>query len=229
MFSLIITAKSIGDHQGFDISSFMKEISRLKLSNQQITISVQIMDQKALTSENGIGLGLPSCRREGIIRGERFMNKKEVASEFYQFIDAKCVWSHLHPYDEQNILKSKFNDEKFSTQSLHVPIFLISVDSPDPIYLADLQQATVVGNMAVVIQNKQSSMISEIICQKDSSSSQEKVTHTINGQNPLSAALAATAELIGGLAKAESGCLLMPHWLVYVSHVEDRFFNTPRL
>jgi hypothetical protein len=27
------------------------------------------------------------------------------------------------------------------------------------------------------------------------------------------------------------GCfsLLMPYWLVYVSHVEDRFFNTPRL
>jgi hypothetical protein len=23
--------------------------------------------------------------------------------------------------------------------------------------------------------------------------------------------------------------LLMPYWLVYVSHVEDRFFNTPRL
>jgi hypothetical protein len=23
--------------------------------------------------------------------------------------------------------------------------------------------------------------------------------------------------------------LLMPYWLVYVSHVEDKFFNTPRL
>jgi hypothetical protein len=22
---------------------------------------------------------------------------------------------------------------------------------------------------------------------------------------------------------------LMPYWLVYISHVEDRFFNTPRL
>jgi hypothetical protein len=206
MYSLIITAKSIDDHQGFDMSSFMKEISRLKLPNQQITISVQTMDQKALASENGIGLGLPSCRREGIKQGERSMNKKEAASEFYQFIDANCVWSHLHPYDEENILKSEFNvDEKISTQSLHVPIFLISVDSPDPIYLVDLEQAAVVGNMVVVIQNKQSSMISEVFCQGDSSSSQGKVTHTVNGQNPLSAALAAAAEVIGGLAKAESG------------------------
>jgi hypothetical protein len=139
-FSLIITGKSIGGHQGFDIASYMKEISRLKLPNQQITISVQTMDQKSLVSENGIGLGLPSCRREGIIPVQKHI-KKEVKSEFYQFIDADCVWSHLHPYDEENILKSKFNvNKKLSTQSLHVPIFIISVDTPDPTYLADLEQ-----------------------------------------------------------------------------------------
>jgi hypothetical protein len=67
-----------------------------------------------------------------------------------------------------------------------------------------IYQAAVVGNMVVVIQNKQSSIISEFICQDDSLS-KEEASYTVNGQNPLSAALAAAAQAIGGLAKAQSG------------------------
>ena len=46
------------------------------------------------------------------------------------------------------------------------PIFLLSVDTYEPTFLADLQQSAVVGDMVVVVQNKQSTILSELSCYK---------------------------------------------------------------
>lgn len=44
------------------------------------------------------------------------------------------------------------------------PIFLVSLNSPIPIFLAGLQQASVVGNMVVVIQNSQELIEAGVSC-----------------------------------------------------------------
>ena len=44
------------------------------------------------------------------------------------------------------------------------PVFVLSVDSPEPTFLEDLQQAAVVGDMVVVLQNQGSKIQSEISC-----------------------------------------------------------------
>ena len=46
------------------------------------------------------------------------------------------------------------------------PIFLLSVDTYEPTFLADLQQSAVVGDMVVLVQNKQSTILSELSCYK---------------------------------------------------------------
>ena len=46
------------------------------------------------------------------------------------------------------------------------PIFILSVDTYEPTFLADLQQSAVVGDMVVVLQNQQSKILSELSCYK---------------------------------------------------------------
>jgi hypothetical protein len=121
-------AKSISDNLGFDYATFVHEASRLKLPNQEMTISIQIVDKDTLQSETGIGLGLSSCRREGVVPGGRKKSpengppkegqQKKNKTEFYQYYDAACLWAHIHPTDskDQNVLKNKFKkDQKVSS------------------------------------------------------------------------------------------------------------------
>jgi hypothetical protein len=106
----------VGDNSGFDFVTFMSEISRLKLSNQHMTITVQVVDNGSIQSEKGIGLGLASCKREGVVPGPNTRRP-----DYYQFFDESCVWSHLHPYDEKNVLENKFKlDKRLSLQTQHV-------------------------------------------------------------------------------------------------------------
>ena len=111
----------------------MSEMGRLKLPNQQMSISIQILDKTALAGEKGIGLGLASCRRE-----ERVPSVNGLDSEiaYYQFLDAACVWAHLHPIDQHSTPMQTF-DKKLSTQTMHLVCalptsllsFLIDIDS----------------------------------------------------------------------------------------------------
>jgi hypothetical protein len=102
----------VGDNSGFDFVTFMSEISRLKLSNQHMTITVQVVDNGSIQSEKGIGLGLASCKREGVVPGPNTRRP-----DYYQFFDE----SHLHPYDEKNVLENKFKlDKRLSLQTQHV-------------------------------------------------------------------------------------------------------------
>ena len=121
------SATSVGDNLGFDMATFMSEISRLKLSNQQMTISTVVLDRISIQSERGIGLGLSSCRREGVVPGPKDSKNNNKISQFYQFFDTSCVWSHLHPFDEKNVLENKFKlDKKIAKQTQHVVSYILS-------------------------------------------------------------------------------------------------------
>ena len=103
------------------MSTFMTEISRLKLSNQEMIISTQILDKVSLLSEKGLGLGLSSCRREAVVPGSYNSKNNKKNRQFYQFYDESCLWSHLHRFDEKSILESKFKtDKKMSMKTQHV-------------------------------------------------------------------------------------------------------------
>lgn len=109
------------------MATFMSEISRLKLSNQQMTISTVVLDRISIQSERGIGLGLSSCRREGVVPGPKDSKNNNKISQFYQFFDTSCVWSHLHPFDEKNVLENKFKlDKKIAKQTQHVVSYILS-------------------------------------------------------------------------------------------------------
>ena len=99
----------------------MSEITRLKLPNQHMTVTLQILDAKTIMSEKGIGLGLSSCRREGVAPVPK-TDKKNGKTQFYQFFDASCVWSFLHPIEEQNIIENKFKADKdiYHMQTQHL-------------------------------------------------------------------------------------------------------------
>ena len=109
---IFFAAATVGDNLGFDIATFMTETSRLKLSNQEMTISTQILDKSSILSEKGIGLGLSSCRREAVVPGSNDFKKNKKNIQFYQFYDENCIWAHLHPFDEKSILDNKFKTDK---------------------------------------------------------------------------------------------------------------------
>jgi hypothetical protein len=117
------TASSAGGSAGFDSSSYMTELSRLRLSNQMMSITVQVVDETALAGEQGLGLGIASCKREGVLPvpveshsnshleahdGETAAAAAKRSPRFYQYFDAGCLWSHLHPYDDRSGDRDKF-------------------------------------------------------------------------------------------------------------------------
>ena len=90
-----------------------------------MTVTLQILDAKTIMSEKGIGLGLSSCRREGVQPVPK-TDKKNGKTQFYQFFDASCVWSFLHPIEEQNIIENKFKADKdiYHMQTQHLVRFI---------------------------------------------------------------------------------------------------------
>jgi hypothetical protein len=68
--------------------------------------------------------------------------------------------NNLVPYS----LLSLFSYSLFIFSSLPQPIFLISVDTQVPTLLADMHPAAVVGDMVIIMQNKQMEVASELSC-----------------------------------------------------------------
>jgi len=198
---------------GFDFATFIAEVGRLKLPNQHMAVSVQVLDRAALAGERGISLGLASCRREARVPAAPAAQPGDTGAptEYYRFLDGACVWAHLHPVDEQaaNALARQDKDRKAAAQTLHLPVFLISTAEDDPVFLADLQQASVVGDMVLVVQNQQEKILSELTCVSSDAVAAQDATYAerreVSGRNPLAAALAAVARAVGGLPGGQWG------------------------
>ena len=190
---------------GFDFATFMAEAGRLKLPNQHMSVSVQVLDRAALAGERGIGLGLASCRREARVPAapSAAPSSPDTPPEYYRYLDGACVWAHLHPVDEQAARLDK--DRRAAAQTLHLPVFLVSTADDDPVFLADLQQAAVVGDLVLVVQNQQEKILSELTCVSSDATATRDVAYAerreVSGRNPLAAALAAVARAVGGGSK----------------------------
>ena len=189
----IATMKSMlsseGCNSGFDFWIFMNELSRLKLPNQQMTISMEEIDS---TSEVSLGLALASCVRYQIENGD---DQSKLQQRSY--LDSKCIWSHLQHYDEQSLAKSARKNSEFIATAYHLPIFLISVDDDVPTYLDGAAQAVNIGEAVIIVQNIHNTLPTGLKCgNKDILAS---------GRNPIGPGLAAAASAIGGLPYSHIG------------------------
>jgi hypothetical protein len=103
--SMYMVGKFDGDVSGFDYATLMRELSRLGLRNQEIAMSVQTIDA---TTEDGLALGLASCRREKVYDtggADIATGKRETMTQ--QYLNAKCALSHVQHYDEEHLDNSK--------------------------------------------------------------------------------------------------------------------------
>jgi hypothetical protein len=178
-----------GCNSGFDFWIFMKEISRLKLPNQQMTISMEEIDS---TSEMNLGLALASCVRSQIDNDRDGLKLRQKA-----YLDSKCIWSHLQHYDDQSLAKSARKNFEYIASAHHLPVFLISVDNEMPTFLDGDSQAVNIGDAVIIIQNIHDTIPTGLKCgNKDILAS---------GRNPIGPGLAAAASAIGGLPYSHIG------------------------
>ena len=76
---------------------------------------------------------------------------------------------------------------------------MLSLSSPDPVFLDGGALSATVGNAVVIIQNSVQSVSQELLCGKD------MLRVTSNGRNPLQQGLLSVATLIGGLPPSHMG------------------------
>lgn len=84
---------------GFDMGTFMTEVQRLKLANQQMSITVHTIDG---ADEPTLYLGLAGCRRYRTdYSTESFSWNSNVEFDFNvsHYYSADCVWRHLQHSD----------------------------------------------------------------------------------------------------------------------------------
>lgn len=83
---------------GFDMGTFMSEVERLKLRNQQMTITVHTIDGE---DEPALYLGLAGCRRHraGLAPGSADEAGGGVSHNVSHYYSADCVWRHLQHTD----------------------------------------------------------------------------------------------------------------------------------
>ena len=81
-----------GRSLGFDMGTFMSEVQRLKLANQQMSITVHTIEG---SDEPTLYLGLASCRRYRTDISSDSEVKKVLNHNVSHYYSADCVWRHL--------------------------------------------------------------------------------------------------------------------------------------
>lgn len=92
---------------GFDMGNFMSEVQRLKLANQEMSITVHTIEG---ADEPTLYLGLAGCRRyrtdgkESLSPGGAGGGMNHTVSYYYS---ADCVWRHLQHADSVEHAEAK--------------------------------------------------------------------------------------------------------------------------
>ena len=91
----------MGDNNGFDYKTFVNEILKLRLNNQDYTVNLHIIDA---IDERDLILGLKLCHRRTIK-----VNELEI-SDTYEYLNVKCVLSMVQHYDDELLTQIKPED-----------------------------------------------------------------------------------------------------------------------
>ena len=92
----------LGHSLGFDMSTFMSEVQRLKLDNQQLSITVHTIEG---ATEPTLSLGLAGCRRyrteasPDSFSGSSSSSSRRMDLNVSHYYSADCVWRHLQHTD----------------------------------------------------------------------------------------------------------------------------------
>lgn len=219
----------LGDDSGFDYFSFKSEISRLALPNQEFTVVAHVIDAH---EESELSMALQICRRQTTLPGLSSTDKdvsQRSKSQTALYLNARCILSHVEHYDEEsekiddlkNLDSKSFGDNGYK-YSLHVPIFLISLDSSTPIYLDGSKQVTSFGNSILIVQNSQLQLPTPLSSSSHSLCDAEHLDLcSISGRNPLRAALAEVGKTLGGLPLSHFGHKGTQTTLAKVSQIFD--------
>jgi hypothetical protein len=104
-----------GDRNGFDYGTLMAQISRLKLANQDFTISMQSIDA---SKEGALGLGLASCMREKVFQaGDLNLEGDSFRTVSRRYLNAQCALAHIQHYDEEHLDANKMGPSSSSSSS----------------------------------------------------------------------------------------------------------------
>ena len=174
------------DKNGLNYWHLMKEISKLKLSNQQMVVSTISINSM---NEEGLGIGLTLCQRSEVTSN----NNDDMTNTYYEYLDSSCMWTYLQHHDE---VKSKHNDD-FYKHNQYIPIFIVSLDTVTPTYVDGTSVAVSVNGGIIAIQNMHENIGTTMLCDG-------QLLH-MNGKNPLAPILTAVGGIVGGLGKSHSG------------------------
>ena len=174
------------DKNGLNYWHLMKEISKLKLPNQQMVVSTVSINS---VNEEGLGIGLSLCQRSEVIS----RSNEDMTSTYYEYLDSSCMWTYLQHHDE---VKSKHNED-FYKYNQYIPIFIVSVDTVTPTYVDGTSAAVSVNGGIIAVQNMHEHIGTTMLCDGH-------LLH-INGRNPLAPILTAVGGIVGGLGKSHSG------------------------
>jgi hypothetical protein len=187
----------------FEYETFFRELQRLRLPSQQMTLTLQPID---ISQELELASALAMCKTHTHI------NTDTDDPNLSTYVNGKCILTYIHKQDDDQADRSKTpssNSEAKKPNAMpsssggpnkrsqsayssaakqapqsglkvhHIPVFVLLVDEVNPVYLEHGDCAGRVGNSVIIIQNLNSP-----------------------SNLPINKALLSVAEVIGGLPSA---------------------------
>lgn len=197
-----VIVNSLATSTSFDYRQLVRSLSDLALPNQELSVSLHSLDvysgtgPRAVFSEAGheaLTLAMRSCKRVESSPPAFFTHRTAQMGSVY--LDPDCVWAHLKNYDTTAKGTGDARKEGFrawESAHQHVPIFVLSVDEPQPLFAnSALDSAVVVADGILAVQNSQYEMPTGQLCGK------REVRR--KGRDPTSAVVRAAGRLIAGI------------------------------
>eukprot|EP01114_Cavostelium_apophysatum_P019136 TRINITY_DN6079_c0_g1_i2.p1 TRINITY_DN6079_c0_g1~~TRINITY_DN6079_c0_g1_i2.p1 ORF type:complete len:413 (+),score=113.23 TRINITY_DN6079_c0_g1_i2:1714-2952(+) len=174
------------DPNYFNYERFKQQILKLKLPTQEYAFTLKeifINDDPALSVAYSTSLRtavLPKLNAAG-----------DFSTQEYLYLDSKELQHHLQVLKTEE--RAHEADDTYEARHVakHIPLFLFSLDTDVPIFIDKYYVAKALSDMIIVVQSPQASYESRLICN-------EKPIYW-DLRNPLKAALANTALLVGGV------------------------------
>ena len=168
---------------GLDFQQIVRGLRQLKLRNQEMSVSLQRVNGLAADgvddSRNSIRAGMDMCLRS--------------TSDLENYLDAACFWTSIRSKDTNAVGADKDKQRPWIAANQHVPVFVLSLDEPHPLFVSrDKQTAIVSGDGVLVVQNRQRNIFTGTYC------GGRRVV--MDGRSPTGAALVATAQVIAGIS-----------------------------
>jgi hypothetical protein len=181
---------------GLDLSALNSGLAEMVLPGQELSVSIEHIEV-GLTDEVSLELALYSCLRASMLVDDISLGRVE--KKAHPHYSSHCLWEHLAQIDANpdGIYYNQFPKVGKNMHTLHVPVFLLSVDSEVPTLLEGRSLAALASHSSssidgvLVVQNRQLSVSAGRTC--------GGVDVQLLSRNPVAAMTRALAQVIWGL------------------------------